>query len=62
MPRLSLSYDPNTDILEIEGVKYAADLFRTLAFPREDRLFQFKRCEDSVIVFDAGPAPNPSEA
>jgi hypothetical protein len=48
---------PNVRVMTVCGVKYSFDIFSTLAFPRTDRLFKFKREGDVVIVTDCGPAP-----
>jgi glutathione peroxidase-family protein len=54
---LAVEYDPQYDTLTICGMKYSGDLFRTLAFPCTDRLYQFERTEEhGVIVKDRGPA------
>jgi hypothetical protein len=49
------------DYVEIEGVLYTYELFRTLGFPRTDRLFQFERKDNVLIVTDRGPAPPPEK-
>lgn len=38
------------DVLVIEGVKFAGDMFRTLAFPGPDYLYAFRRDGDTVIL------------
>ena len=38
------------DIVVIEGVKYAGDVFRTLAFPGPDCLYFFQRNGDVVNI------------
>lgn len=41
-------------VLEIDGVKYSAEVFRTFVFPDPNQFYQFARLEDDVIVNDRG--------
>jgi hypothetical protein len=55
-PPLTIEYDEALDVLTVNGVKYSGALFRTLAFPRTDRLFRFTREGPTVTVIDCGSA------
>jgi phage baseplate assembly protein gpV len=62
MPSLEISYDQAADVLTVEGVRYAGELFRTLAFPNTSRLYRFLRAADDVTVVDCGPVPQSFQA
>ena len=49
-PALKFSYDRDTDVLTIEGVRFAGGLFRTLAWPRDDRWYRFVRQGPDLVV------------
>lgn len=52
LPTLAVSFDPDTDCLTVEGVKYSGDLFRGLAlWPVDQRLRIVKR-EDGVVTLE----------
>jgi len=55
MPELSIQYDHENDILTVEGTQYAGELFRTMAFPKADRVYRFTRDGEKVILKDCGP-------
>jgi hypothetical protein len=48
---------PGARVMTVCGVKYSFEIFNTLAFPRTDRLYRFKREGDTVTVTDCGQAP-----
>lgn len=37
-------------VIEMFGVKYSIDIFRTFAFPKEDKFYKFRRYFDTVVV------------
>ena len=55
--KFEVEVNPATRVMTVAGVKYSFDVFNTLAFPRTDRLFKFRRDGDLVIVTDCGPVP-----
>jgi hypothetical protein len=38
------------DVLYIEGVRYAGELFRTMAFPSDECLYAIRRDGDNVVL------------
>ena len=44
------------DQLEIEGVRYSAELFRVFAAPDPGKFYRFERAGGAVTVTDCGPA------
>ena len=38
------------DVVYIEGVRYAAELFRTVAFPSDECLYAIRRDGDDVVL------------
>lgn len=50
---MKIEYDTENDVLVIEGVKYAADVFRTLGIAPVGALFRLiERREDGVIALN----------
>ena len=49
-PTLKFWYDRDTDVLTVEGVRFAGGLFRTLAWPRDDRWYRFERQGSDCVV------------
>jgi hypothetical protein len=54
---LNVMYDPNTDILTIEGMRYAGDIFRSFSMLSVGRVLKIEdRSGDGTItVTDLGP-------
>jgi hypothetical protein len=50
--KLSIDYDSAADILTIEGIRYAGDVFRTLAQPPDEFLYQLGQQEDGLVVIN----------
>ena len=57
---LQFSYDPDTDLLTIEGVKYAGQIFRdwSNAAPAFGHAFQFRRRVDGPVELRKVPVEN----
>jgi hypothetical protein len=54
---IKLAYDPETDVLMVNGIKFACEVFRMWSAP-DDRVYQFRRKDDvltvqQVVVCDA---------
>lgn len=47
---LSISYDRTSDVLMIDGVRYAGDLFRTMGIGPTGRPIIVTRKEDGVVT------------
>jgi hypothetical protein len=50
MKPLNFHYDYLTDALIVEGVRYAGEFFRNVAWPDADALYSFERDGDVVTV------------
>jgi len=60
MEPLNYSYDPGTDVMTIEGIRYSGDVFRGLGFkqaiPIGSRIFIEDR-HDGVVVLRSEKEP-----
>lgn len=51
MNSIALSYDPDSDVLTIEGYRYHGDLFRQLGYALpEGRLFRLIKRQDETLT------------
>ncbi len=55
---LRFSYDPMTDVLEVEGIKYHGGLFRALAVLPPGEIFMIQgRSDGALLLHNFGPHP-----
>jgi hypothetical protein len=48
--KLDYRYNPETDVLTIEGVHYSGALLRAMPFPKTDRLFRVLKNQDGLVT------------
>lgn len=51
---LRINYNEKTDILNINGIAYTGEIFRTLAFPNTEHVYSFKMEDGQLWVTDHG--------
>jgi hypothetical protein len=50
--KLNFSFDPETDVLTIENVRYSGSLFRQLSRPDDGCLYHLIQDKDGVVIID----------
>lgn len=60
--KLNFSYDPEADVLVIEGIKYSGNLFRKLAQSDDDgALYRLRQNENKIVVIERTERATPTD-
>jgi hypothetical protein len=47
---LRVDYDASRDVLEVEGIRFSGEFFRTFALPNPEALYSIQRDGDGHVV------------